>query len=58
MVRCEKGPARFTNARSGFVLVSHLWEWKLSGSLRSYSRFKLEAEAQSSSSYPAGLVEW
>ena len=57
MVQCGNGPARFTNARSGFVPVFHLQEWKLSGCLGSYNRFKPEAEAQSSSASPDALVE-
>ena len=57
MVRCGNGPARFTNARSGFVPVFHLQEWKLSGYLGSCNRFKPEAEAQSSSASPHASVE-
>jgi len=57
MVRCGNSPARFTNATSGFVLVFHLLEWKLSGCLGSCNRFKPEAEAQSSSASPDALVE-
>jgi len=57
MVRCGNGPARFTNARPGFVPMFHLREWKLSGCLGSRNRFNPEAEAPSSSASPDALVE-
>ena len=58
MVRCGNGPARFTHARSGFVLVFHLREWRLFGCLGTCNRFKPEAEVQSSRSFPDALAEW
>ena len=57
MVRYGNGPASFTNARSVFVPVFHLRQWKLSVCLGSCNRFKPEAEAQSSSASPDALIE-
>ena len=48
-VQCSEGTAKFTKARSGFRVVPHLSEQKVSGCLQSKSRVALVLDAQFSS---------
>ena len=57
IVRWGEGPLSFANARSGFEVVFHLPEWKLSGCLGSNRSWTPDTEAQSSSAAPSGFVE-
>ena len=57
MIRWGEWPIRLAKARSGFEVVSHLPELKLSGCLGSCKSCTPDDETQSSSVNPSGFVE-